>query len=162
MSETLSAEQNLEAAMANEWLAQDTVDVAAMDKMVHEYRQKRLAYEAKKQEAADLYHELEAAEDLVRNALLVTGKSKYFVDGVGTVSVVQKSSYQTPKTIEDKAQLFDYIQRKHGQEALMNYLSIHSASLNSFANKELESNPTLTIPGLNTPTVTTELRFRKD
>lgn len=147
----------------SEWeTEQAPLEVAEMDQLVATYRSARMDYEAKKQEATDLYHKLEEAEAKVRNALLTSGKSKYFVDGIGTVSMVSKSSYGTPKSIEEKAALFDYIRRTHGQEALMNYLSIHSASLNSFANKELDGNPTLEIPGLKTPTVTMELRFRKE
>lgn len=141
---------------------QETLDVAKLDAMVADYRTKRADYEAKKQEANEAYHLLEDAEKLVKDALISLGKSKYFVDGIGTVSTVQKSSFKTPKTQEEKAALFDYIRSKHGESALMDYLSIHSASLNSFANKELETNPTLQIPGLATPTVTIELRFRKD
>ena len=158
-SETLDSS----AASASEWmLEQQPLDISQMDKLVESYRLARLKYEAKKKESADLYHELEEAESLVRNALLTSGKSKYFVDGIGTVSIVQKSSFQTPKDYDSKKALFDYIQNKYGEEALVNYLSIHSASLNSFANKELESDPTLQISGLTTPTITTELRFRKD
>lgn len=156
-------EQQMEMSMANEWqLEEAPLEVAQMDKIVEDYRAKRLIYEAKKAESADAYHILEEAESLVRNSLLAAGKSKYFVDGVGTVSLVSKSSYQTPKTTEEKLMLFGYIESKYGAEALINFQSIHSATLNSFANKELESEPTLTIPGLSTPTVTTELRFRKD
>jgi len=140
----------------------EELSVAQMDALVTAYREKRLAYEKAKEESSKKYHELEEAESQVRNALQATGKNKYFVDGIGTVSLTIKSSFQTPKTGEDKTKLFEYIRETHGEEALLNYLSIHSASLNSFANRELESDPTKQIPGLNTPTVTTELRFRKD
>lgn len=146
-----------------DWIVpQQELSIAEMDNLVKTYREARLAYEKAKEESSRLYHILEEAENQVRNALTEAGKNKYFVDGVGTVSLAVKSSFTTPKTVEDKLKLFDYIKFKYGDEALINYLSIHSSSLNSFANRELESDPTLTIPGLTTPTVTTELRFRKD
>jgi hypothetical protein len=154
-----------EAADAASWMQEETpttVDVAQLDTMVANYRQSRLAYEEAKATSNELYHKLEEAEAIVLNALQSLGKSKYFVDGIGTVSLATKSSFATPKTIAEKDALFDYIRKAHGEDVLMNFLSIHSASLNSFANKELEGNPFLQIPGLQTPTVTTELRFRKD
>jgi len=144
------------------WTTTDSIEVAQMDDLVQKYRLLKETHEEAKKQAAEIYHKLEEAETQVINALTATGKSKYFVDGIGTVFVAQRVSYKTPKTLEDKLKLFAYIEKNHGKDALMNYLSIHSQSLNSFANKELEADPTKVIDGLETPTITTELRFRRD
>jgi hypothetical protein len=147
----------------SEWDEQtEALDLSQMDALVAEYKATRKDYEDKQAIQAEAYHKYEEAEAKVINALVASGKSKYFVDGIGTVYLTTKSSVTTPKTADEKLALFNYIKEKHGEEALTNYLSIHSKSLNSFVNKELEANPTLKIPGLSTPTVTTGLNFRKD
>lgn len=157
MTDTQNLNQN------SEWEEQtEALDLTQMDELVATYKALRTDYEEKKKIQAEAYHKYEEAESKLINALVSSGKSKYFVDGIGTVFLSSKSSVTTPKTVEEKAALFQYIQEKYGQEALMNYLGIHSGTLNSFVNKELENDPTLKIPGLTTPTVTTELRFRKD
>ncbi len=154
--------QNQSTDMSQWATPEQALDLGQMDQLVQKYTELRKVYEAKKAESAVAYHELEAAEKLVKDSLVSAGKSKYFVDGLGTVSLVEKYSFKTPKTPEERQHLFNYIESKYGHDVLMNYLTIHSASLNSFAKKEMEADGTLKIPGLETPTVDTELRFRKD
>lgn len=139
-----------------------TLEVGQLDTMVATYRELRQIYEDQDKLAKEQYHRMKVAQDLVQQSLLALGKTKYFVDGIGTVSLVQKSSVTTPKTNEDKEALFAYIYSKFGEQGLIAMQSVHSTTLNSFVNKELENDPSLVIPGLSTPTVTTELRFRKD
>jgi len=138
------------------------LDIAQMDSLVVKYREARVKYEEAKKAAAELYHEYEKLENQVLKALEVSGKSKYFVDGVGTVSTTIKHSFKVPSDPAEKVRLFEYIEKTHGKDVLIGYLGIHSASLNSFANREMEGRPDFTIPGLGTPNTTTELRFRKD
>lgn len=89
---------------------------------------------------------------------------KYVVPGIGQVYTVTEESFQTPKTIEEKKQLFDYIKNKYGGEDLMAKVSIHSATLNAWAKEEMSamsSDPVFRIPGLNEPATFKKLTFRQ-
>ena len=136
-----------------------------IDDLIKSMRDKREKYEEAKKVSSDLYKEYKEEEHRVLQALKNAEKSKYHVDGVGTVSVVARETVKVPKDLDDKRKLFQWIKEKYGDDALDSYLTIHSQSLNSFYKKELENSeqPELfSIPGLGEPTVTEETRFRKE
>lgn len=147
----------------NDWQQSldQSVSVAHMDEMVRDLKKARVEYDEAKKLASEAYARLEKAETQVVNALKATGKSSYKVDDVGSVSWYVKESFTTPKTNEDKTKLFNYIKDKYGPDVLMSMVTIHSATLNSFANKETESG-VMELPGLAAPTGTEILSFRKD
>ncbi len=132
-----------------------------MDALVQSLKLKREEHSKAKEEAAKIYHELEEAEKSVINALKASGKSKYELEGVGLVYISHKETYPTPKTNEQKTLLFNYIKAKHGPDALMSMVSINHNTLNSWAAKEVEADPMLQLPGLESPTATETLNFRK-
>lgn len=140
--------------------APEQVTLKEMDAIVQTYTQARLAYEEAKKRSNDLYAELTHYEGIMINALTSNGKTNYSVDGVGTISVVTTESYKTPKDIESKTKLFNYVKQKYGSEALLNMTNIHSATLNAWANQEAASG-VMSIPGLDQPTVTESIRFRR-
>lgn len=140
---------------------QAQVDLATLDKMVEDYRIARADYDTAKEAASKLYAVSEEKEKLLLDTLMAAGKSKYFVDGLGTVSVVNKYSFTTPKSPEEKEALFQYIRNKYGYETLIGYQSVNSQTLNSFAKKEMEEDATLQIPGLKEPTHSQEIRWTK-
>jgi hypothetical protein len=137
-----------------------TVTLQQMDDLVKQYAEARSKYDEAKAESNKAHAELQALEGQLVQTLSVNGKTSYNVDGVGSLSVVTLESYKTPKDAEAKKNLFKYIQQKYGQESLTNMLSIHSATLNSWANQEAQSG-VMSIPGLDQPTVTESLRFRR-
>lgn len=137
------------------------MDLATLDKLVEEYRQSRADYEDAKEAASKLYKLSEEKEKLLLDILVSAGKSKYHVDGLGTISVVSKYSFTTPKSPEEKEALFKYIENKYGYETLIGYQSVNSMTLNSFAKKEMEEDATLQIPGLKDPTHSQEIRWTK-
>lgn len=139
----------------------DPMTLEQMDQLVKQMKEARAKYEAAKKLSGDAYKELEDIENKVVASLKAAGKSKYNVDGIGTVSWYVKESFTTPKVNEDKTRLFNYIKEKYGPDVLMSMVSIHSATLNSFANKETE-NGVMEIPGLAAPTGTEILSFRKE
>ncbi len=139
----------------------DQLTLAQMDQLVAQMKEARALYDDLKKQSSEAYKQLESIEDKVVAALKATGKSKYSVDGVGTVSWYVKESFTTPKSNEDKVKLFNFISDKYGKETLLAMTSIHSATLNSFANKESEEG-VMEIPGLAAPTGTEVLSFRKD
>lgn len=148
--------------MYMEWEQQtQELSVEQMDTMVRQLKEARQVYEEAKKKSSEAYSALEKVETQIVNALKASGKSKYFVDGVGTVSWYVKESFTTPKVNEDKTKLFNYIKEKYGADVLMSMVSIHSATLNSFANKETEGG-VMEIPGLSAPTGSEILSFRKE
>lgn len=138
----------------------------AMDAIVQEYKAKRDEYDDEKKKLSKLWEEVDKLQMKAVAALKAAGKSKWQVDGLGTFSIVTKYQITTPKTIEEKVELFDYIEKKYGKEVLEGMLSIHSGTLNSFYNQEFENSDsdeklTFSLPGVGAPTAREEARFTK-
>lgn len=149
----------------NEWMPQQAqqveVTTQSLDQAVEKMRDLRQQYEAKKAEATQAHDLLEQAEQDLVNLLKAAGKSKYEAEGIGTASISVRYSYKVPNDPTKKTDLFNYIKGKYGPEVLMTMVGIHSQTLNSFAKKELEADPTTSIPGLEEPTASEVLSFRK-
>lgn len=127
---------------------------------------KDLRVAREKKEAAEAQYNIESAnckviEDKLMGLLKAVGRDSFKTPGIGTASITHRQNFQTPKTGEDKVELFTYIKNKYGEEVLRSMISIHSATLNSWAKKELEAGA-LVIPGLGQPTSTEIIAFRKD
>ena len=146
----------------NEWMPQEKVEISVteMDKLIQQLSEKRKEYEASKRASADKYRELEELETLVTNTLKTAGRSKYEAEGVAAVDIRVRESFTTPKSVEDKTRLFNYIKNKYGADTLLTMTSINHATLNSWASKEIEADPGLQIPGMQAPTATEILYFR--
>jgi len=150
----------------NDWMEPqvDTVDLQKMDDLIREMRSKKEEHEEAKKKATEIYKEYATLEHKVVAALKSAGKKSYKVDGLGTFSIVHKQVVTTPKTVEAKREVFEYIRNKYGDDVLDTMRSINHQSLNSFYNQEAEKaeDPSLfEIPGLDAPTVKEEARFRK-
>lgn len=89
-------------------------------------------------------------------------KTKYVVEGLGTLSIVTKFMVRTPKSSEEKQSLFNFIKENKGPEVLMGLVSINSQTLNAFVNEEKKNNPLVEIPGLEAPTARESLSFRSE
>ena len=146
-----------------EWneAAAEEIPTATLDdvlvKMQNKWKEVEVKKEIYKAELAQ-YEQMECNMlDLLKRAC----KTKWQVDGLGTISIRTKYSIRTPKTPEDKKSLFDWIKATHGPESLMGLVSINSMTLNSFVNEEKEKDPMVKIPGLEAPTARESLAFRK-
>lgn len=141
----------------------EAVSLEAMDSMIEEFTKLRDEYDAKKEEASKAWELVEKCQSKIMQALEKAGKKSYKVDGLGTFSVVQKQSVTTPKTLEEKSALYEYIRKKYGEETLFSKLNYHAASLNSFYNEEFEASgdPMFHLPGVGQPVVRAEPRFTK-
>lgn len=117
------------------------------------YNEKKKIYK----EADDAY---ENQRTRLLNILTESGKSKYHVDGVGTISMAIKSSVQVPKTPEDKEKMLEYF-ASLGKDLWLAYVTVNSQTLNSYINQQREEDMNFKIPGLADPKETAELRFRK-
>jgi hypothetical protein len=147
-----------------EWMPNEPTQqtsLAEMGLLIQKLQAARDSYEAAKKASNAKYQELEEVEKEVMNTLKANGRTKFEEEGVGLAYIVQKEIYATPKTIDQKQALFEYIRQKYGPETLTNMLSINHQSLNSWCNKEVEAEPTLQIPGLDQPTSVETLNFRR-
>lgn len=124
--------------------------------------------QAQKKKAEDYAASCENTMKEIRSKILKlledNGLENYAVPGVGRVHIQTQESFTTPKSNDEKQQLFEYIKQKYGEEDLVSKLSIHSATLNAWAKQEMEANssdPIFRIPGLSEPTAFKKLSFRE-
>lgn len=145
------------------------VTTEELDKVVADFREaeeKYLEIDSKKKEA---YKIREEKKQIVLETMQKAGKSKYYVEGLGTVYEINKYLVATPKTLEDKEAFFGYLKEHYGDTFLMDKLGVHSATLNKIYNTALEEAKengedvsTFSIPGLDSPNVYKNIGFRKE
>jgi len=159
--------------VAEEWNefaeSQSPITVDELDNLAKTYQKKYEEYEKAKEVQTALYKEAEELEGKLVEALQQAGKSKYFVEGIGTFSFMDKMSTRIPKTIEDKKLLLDYILKTHGETFYWDKISVNSQTLNKLYNEDLKSatergiDPSLFhIPGLEQPTNMRSLKLTKE
>lgn len=143
----------------------EDLSLVEMDQLVTKFAMARNEYEIRKKELSTFFaEEVEATALRLQSALEKAGKKSYKVDGLGTISLVHKQTVTTPKTVEEKRQLFNYILDSYGQDVLDSMVSINHNTLNSFYNAEAEraeDKAMFHLPGLGSPVVRTETRFTK-
>lgn len=138
-----------------------------LDQLVKDYRAAREEYDAAKTISNKLSHVKDDKEKILLDTLILAGKDKYHVDGIGLVYKIQKLVVPTPKTLEDKRKLFDYISEAHGEVFLMDKLSINHQTINKLYNDDFEEaaergDTAFSIPGLQEPTHDISIGFRKE
>jgi hypothetical protein len=140
------------------------VSIEDFDRFMQDYSAKREDYETAKKVSGEKYAVYQDAENKLMSILKATGKKSYKVDGLGLISLVTKEVVTTPKTVEDKRKLFSWIKDRYGLDVLDTMVSINHQSLNSFYNQEAEksNSPMFHIPGLEQPTATESLSFRRE
>lgn len=85
--------------------------------------------------------EIQKFESLKRDVVKLFETSeltKQHINGYGTVYVQTNWSVRVPKDTEKKIELFNYIDQKKGGDVLLNFQTIHSATLNAFYEGEFE------------------------
>lgn len=152
----------------DEWLgatASTTLDMAEMDKLVQESVALWADYEEKKKVASAAYLLAEKKDAQIMEALKSAGKTKYFVDGVGTMSLSSKPVVRVPSSIESKKEFFKYL-RSISEEVLFSMTTVNSNTLNSWYKQKLDEalnagNLGFSVPGIEQPTMRETLSFRK-
>lgn len=147
--------------MLSEWDQVDTtITTAEIDMAVNRMLELEDVREEKKQDykLADEAYEKQRAH--VLDLLNRTGKTKYFVEGLGTVSKAVKYSVSMPKDPDEKRKVLDYF-KSFGDDFYYNIVNVYYQSLNAFYNQKREEDPTFTIDGVGEPQRSEELRFRK-
>lgn len=138
-----------------------------LDNMVSVMSKLKEEYEELKKQSDEAYKKYEQARRKVISALMATNKSKYFVDGIGTVSLVNKLKVKTPQTPEEKKAFYKWLNEKFGAEGFLAYTGINYQTLNSLYNQEFDkavetgNADTFSIPGIAQPETETSLSFRQ-
>ena len=140
------------------------VSTKELDELVKTLKTARAEYDAAKAISNEKNEVVDELEKKLVALLSEAGKTVYEVEGCARVTIVSKTQVTTPKTIEAKESLFNWIEEKHGKDARLAYQTINYQSLNSLYNKELEAavarGEDINIPGLDLPMVVKSLQLR--
>lgn len=145
----------------------ESITTEQMDAMVKEMSELKDNYDELKKQSNAAHEKYQEARAKLITTLQAAGKTKYFVDGVGTVSVTEKLKIQTPKSPEDKEAFFKWLQEKYGREGYLTYATVNYNSLNSLYNTEFEqaklegTADNFEIAGVGNPEHEYGLSFRK-
>lgn len=112
------------------------ITVEDLKKKVNECFEKQSEYKKKKRESDDAYNSLNIAKGEAV-AMLQELDLPSFKSDMGEISYEYRESFKTPKTVDSKKALRDYIINKYGDDAFWSLFSINSRSLQTFAKGEL-------------------------
>jgi hypothetical protein len=144
----------------SDWDVPTSVTTEQLDEAVRKLIDLEKDYDAKKKIANEADAAYETHRTYVLNLLQATGKSKYHVDGYGTVSMAIKTSVTVPKDPVEKKAMLEYF-RSLGPELFNAYVTVNSQTLNSYVNQQCEIDPDFVMPGAGPKKEKPELRFRK-
>lgn len=153
---------------AEEWMAAaatKTLDMAEMDRLIHQMQKLWSKYERAKKLASKRLEVYEKVEGAVMQALKDAGKSKYHVDGLGTAYIRQEEIVRVPGSIDAKRKFFKALAAR-GEDILYSLATVNSQSLNAWYRKEAErarADGTLgfSVPGIDGSTMRESMAFRK-
>jgi hypothetical protein len=137
-----------------------------LDELGKKYQAAWENYEVKKKETSAYLEVAEEQEAKLLNALKLCGKTKYFVEGLGTFSRINKLVVRTPKTADEKWAVLKYAESRFGTEGRDALISVNHQAINGFYNRESEAaaergEVTFSLPGVGEPTSVESLRFTK-
>lgn len=144
-----------------EWTKTEEVSTTEFDKAVVELATAQKAYEDAEALSKEASDQREVARATLLNLMAKSGKTKYQLDGYGTVSRSTKFSVAIPHDIDSKIEMLKHF-RSLGEESYLAYVSVNSATLNSYFNENVEKNPEFLIPGVGQPTSRDSIRFTKE
>lgn len=154
--------------MEETWQSDESggVSVEDLDNAIKNMNELDLVREAKKKDYSEANEAYESARFEVLSILKAAGKSKYFVDGLGTAYIINRATFKTPKDLNQKEEFFNYVTQKHGVDVVRSLITVNHQTLNAFCKKELEAaietgNAVFQIPGVGEPTVEQTIGFRK-
>lgn len=136
------------------------ITVEELDDLCREVVKTREDYEAahKTSNEYDAIHKKAKAK--LMEALTKLGKKTYTVDGLGTVSKVERLKVTVPKDLESKKKMIEYF-LSQGDNISSKYLTVNSMSLNSWYRQEADNDPLFELPGVEEPTLDEYLRIAK-
>lgn len=173
MKDQTQAAPNLDAWNA-EVAKTSSVTLEQLEALITDYRKKREEAEKFRIEKTKIEKEHSEAQARLLNAMQELGKTKYLVEGVGTLYLIDKAVVTTPKTIEDKKAFFAWLRAEYGEAVMMEKIGVNHQTLQSLYNAaaeehrakcekegKLEEAAIFTVPGLQPPTNERSVGFRK-
>jgi hypothetical protein len=162
------------APSQEEWQAEaatGTLDMAEMDALIEENQRLWAAHDEINDKKKAAYELAEESDVKIMNALKAAGKSKYYVDGLGTAYLTTKSSVKVPGSIKEKVKFFDYL-KQIGNDVFLSMATVNSSTLNSWYNAKMEEAAErakeqgtviqFEVPGIEAPTMRETLGFRAE
>ena len=136
------------------------ITVKDLDGLCRDVVKTREDYEAAKKTSNEYDAIHKKANRKLMDALDALGKKSYVVDGLASVSKVQKLKVTVPNDLESRKQMIDYF-LSQGENISSKYLTVNSMSLNSWYSQEAEDNPEFQLPGVGEPELSEYLQIRK-
>lgn len=150
------------------WSAQPVREISTkeLDELCVKMQKEWADYEEAKKKSNELHAAYEETERKVLETLRQAGKKKYFVEGLGTISIRTKFQVKVPSSLEAKEKFFKYLSAK-GKAVYFKLLTINSQTLNSYYNAELKAAQetgagNFSIPGIDEPTHRDTIAFTKE
>ncbi len=143
------------------------MDIKELDELVEMYAEARNTYDDCMTEVKKVKELADVFEHKVHEALLAIGKDKYFVNGIGTVSLDKpKLSVRVPKGLTEIREFKAWLTLKFGIDVADAKLTVNSATLNKLYNDEskeaeLKGIPFVSIPGIGEPTEYQKMKFKR-
>ena len=132
-----------------------------LDEMVAEMLDYRKQYDEQKEISNSLHRQYKTAQQKLQDSLENSGKSKYFVEGRGTVSLVNKLKVRMPQDPDKKQEFLQYMMDR--DDVKYSLLNVPWQSLQAWYNTEVEANEgDFACPGIEAPTMETTIRFTKE
>lgn len=137
--------------------------IADIEHLCQTYSELRSRKDELSKTLSGLEDEISAVSSKIIESLDSSGKERWDINGVGTISVVHRFTYKVPKTPDQKEQFFGFLKEKGIFEDL---ISVNSQTLNAFAKREMElakeSGATdFSIPGLEEPALDKTIQLRR-
>ncbi len=138
----------------------DTISI--LDSMCAAFKATSDEYDALKAKLSELNAEYERQEFDLINKLEAVNKTDWSIPGY-TFKRDIRYSYKVPKTDQEKIEFFNYAEARGVKMQLM---SVNSISLNSWVKgelklREMNNDPSTSIPGLGAPTGTKKIKITK-
>lgn len=139
-----------------------TYTTQELDVLIKDMLDKRDDYETAKNVSNEADEKHKIAKAKVLSALQSLGKSKYYAEGLGTVSKVTTMKVTVPKDDASKKLFFQYLQERGLFDSMA---TVNYQTLNAFYNEEAEAakarGELLSVPGVDMPIAEDNLRFTK-
>ncbi len=147
-------------ASAWEEITVEEVSVDELDNLTRAYLEARDDYDKKKKISNEADTVCKEKARQLTNLLEKAGKKNWEIEE-GKAITVEKWQFTTPKDVASKQAFSKWLQEKHGKESFWEMFGINSMSLNSFLKQEIENNPEERFPGIEDPTHSTSIQFRR-
>lgn len=138
------------------------ISIKEMTQLIEFMREAREDYERKKKASNDAHALYKEKQQAVIDAMLASGQKNFSVAGLGQCIITEKLNFKTPKTVESKRELFNYITKEYGRDFLIEMMSINANTLKKFANEEMAAKGLGELPGLDAPTVEHSTQWRSE